>query len=485
MTRKVKFLGLAAAVMVLTLATQAAYANCQNEGPYELRQCAKSWFAPSPGGAVSTQWWALGFGNAGAFQSATNAAQDGSGFLPAPTPGVFIGNDSGSLDTAGLGLVNAQQFGGPAGSLCFGPIANWASPGVDGCGDVNRTDTGGGGNVSASNNYLNVYFGGLGPGTLYYSAQVDPPMGVLLKESGGTQFALAFFATKSRGKDPNDIAPGEYDLSALHGGGTSPTGDNVVTWQPIPEPNTVATLSIPADSSSPRNVTMTWTGVHMISDNTTRPCIQSDMVTPCASLGGASGVGTNDQGALVHYEMESTPLSGGTCGTTWTLVSGTTVDFPAVTTSATGIAPGTCLRLKTRFGRTPSQSMGPTLATNRLNAQTGTLGDIGYDVVSTSRKIGGATVSQNAVLTVAEKNKNVVTVKWETSSELSVTGFDVVGLDQKGNKKVVATVGCKACTSGVGASYTTLVPSNKLEGSKKLQVVTQPSGAASNTLDLK
>jgi hypothetical protein len=259
-----KVLKLAASVAVtasLGLAG-AAFANCQGEGPYEFRQCGITWFDPPPAGsgAVSTFWWSVGYGNANGFQSATNAAQDGSGFLPTPLPGVFCGNDSGTLNTVDLGLIDASQFGGPPGSLCFGAISNWGSPGIDGCGDINRNAAGGGAAVGVSDNYLNIYWvPAYGPGVLYYASQVDAPMGVVMKESNGLNFALAFYATRSRGKDPADFSPGDYNVGALINGGPSTTGPNVIQWQPVPQPVISAVLANPADPNSLRNLTLTWT----------------------------------------------------------------------------------------------------------------------------------------------------------------------------------------------------------------------------------
>ena len=501
MKNNLKLMTVLGVVALASVAGQAVLANCVEPSGqvYEVRQCAKrTWFAALPGGATiaSTQWWALGFGNTGAVQSGANTSSDGSAFVPTPLPGVFIGMDSGNLDAVGLDLVDAAPLGigAPAGTKCFSSRANWGAPGVDSCIDANRNDTAGFGAASGSDSYLNIYWDtNVGVGTRYFNHQLDPPMGVLLKDSTGTRFALAFFASQTRNQDPNDLTSGELDMGALVNGDPGPSGNNVVAWQSVPEPNTSSTLSNPADTNSPRNVTMTWTAARVITDNSTRPCFQSDGVTPCTSLGGATGVGVNDQGPLVHYEMESAALNTGTntCDTTWTVVPGTTVNHPATTTSASGIAPNTCLRLRTRFGRTPSASFNPAATTtardaNRLAAQTGTLGDLGYSVSSTARRIGGATVSQNAVLTVATRNKNTVTVTWNTTSELSVTGFDIVGIDAKGARKVVASsVACKACTTGLGASYTELVAGNKFEGSKKVAIVMQPSGVTSNSLDLK
>src|SRR5262249_19316781 len=146
--------------VVIGGAAGEASANCQNEGPYELRQCGTSWFAaPPPGsGVVSAQWWAVGFGNAKASQGAGGSAPDGSGFVSTPTTlGRFIGDDSGLLDAAGLGLIDAGLYGGPTGSLCFHPMASWGLPGIDGCADVNRDSYAGGGANDVGDDILNPY----------------------------------------------------------------------------------------------------------------------------------------------------------------------------------------------------------------------------------------------------------------------------------------------------------------------------------------
>src|SRR5262249_37779715 len=140
-------------------------------------------------------------------------------------------------------------------------------------------------------------------------------------------------------------------------------------------------------STSDRIVTMTWTPIRLVHDNSTRPCFTPANV-PCSTLGGATGVGVLDQGPLAHYVIEKATLNAGTssCLNDWT-AAGPAVDHPANTTNAT-VPPNTCVRLKTSFGRTPSASMGPTGATNWDNAVRGKLGDIGYNVVSGARKIG-------------------------------------------------------------------------------------------------
>lgn len=507
MKRGLKLLGIMAVTAGVGLAGNAALANCVEPSGqvYEVRQCAlKTWFTPMPVGGgtlTSVQWWAIGFGNATA-NGLEPATTSGSGMLGTPVAsGTFIGVDSGTGDANTLDLTDASVLGigAPAGALCFSSRANWGSPAADSCIDVNRNTAGGGGSVGVSDNILNPYYypaPGYGP---YYRAQLDPPMGVLLKESTGKFFAAAFFASQNRFKDFNDILPGEYRMAEIVNGqpdGNS-GGSSAVPWQPIPQPTISAVLAVPSDPNSNRNLTVTWTPMLFITDNSLRPCMDLGASTPCPSMApGVTGVGVKDQGPLVHFDLERTTLTSGVCGTSWTTVNSVDqpANPPAQMTMNGSVPPNTCVRLTTRFGR-PSCGTGTlsscfgtitgSLAGNRLKAQTGQFGDLGYSVSSSNTSVGGPLVSQNAVLTVAAKNKNMVQVSWDTTSEVSVTGFDIVGLDARGTKKVVASsVACKQCTTGLGASYTELIQSNKFQGSKKVQIVMQPSGTTSNTLDL-
>jgi hypothetical protein len=499
MKSAIKILGIMAVTAGVGLAGNAAFANCQNEGPYEVRQCAKgTWFAPVPGGGTvaTIQWWAIGFGNAtSAAPTTTSVSPEGSGFLPAPsaTGGNFIGIDSANSTATDIDLVDATTIpglGAPPGSTCFSSAANWGAGTVDSCIDANRTYTVPGGTSNLSDNYVNIYWGNASGGYLYgpyYESQLDPPMGVLAKDSSGTRFALAFFASEPRphpAGQPQDITPGQFNMGLITNGAPGLSGNNVVPWQLIPQPTISAVLAVPSDPNSNRNLTVTWTPVpRIVKDNSTRPCFAPDGVTPCATV--SVGVGVNDQGTLVHYDLESTPLTSGVCGTAFTKVN--SVDHPANTMNGT-VGPNTCVRLTTRFGKTPSAVFVATsagVAGNRTNAQTGKLGDVGFAASSSNTKVGGPLVSQKATLTVATKNKNMVLVGWETSSELSLTGFDILAINAKGDAKVVGSKACTQCTNGLGASYTELIQGNTFQGSKKVQIRLQPSGDLSNTLDLK
>jgi len=498
MSRRFGVVAMLALGGVVGLANQAALANCVNEGPYEVRQCSKgAWFAPKPAGAgtVSAAWWGIGFGNGG---QATGASQEGSGFVGVPLPGVFIGVDNGTLNATQLDLVDASTagIGAPAGTLCFSASANWGSPGIDSCIDINRTDSAGGGGNNVSDNTVNRYWD-TAPnsyGYEYFNHQLDPPMGVLLTEASGQYFAAAFFASIPK-QAPRSENPdlGQYSLGDVSNGDAGPFGNNIVPWQAVPQPSYSTALSVPSDPHSPRIVTMSWSPVRFIHDNSTRPCLLTDGTTPCPSLAPVLGVGVNDQGALIHHVMESTALDGsGNCGSSWTAVAGSAVDYPATGTVGAGVAEQSCVRLKTSFGKTPvaTYQAAPadsiTRDNNRLAAQTGKLGDLGYSVASTPRKIGGALVSQKATLKLAVREKGTnLHVAFDTDTELNITGFDVVGIDNKGGRKVIGTVSCKQCTSGLSASYDEVLSGAKLQGAKQVQIVIQPAGTQSNTLDVK
>ena len=498
MNRGMKLLAVTALTMAAGAMTSGLLANCVNEGPYEVRQCSKgTWFGPKPAtaGAHILQWWGIGFGNGNIVSS--TAETIGNGFLALPLPGVFIGVDNGSLDAVGLDLVDAETagIGAPANTLCFSASANWGSPGLDSCIDINRNENAGNGTAAASDNILNKYWDSTFDPTGYYPAyfnhQLDPPMGVLLTEATGKFFAAAFFASTPRPvPQQTDPSLGQYSMGELKNGDTGPFGPNIVPWQNVPQPSVAATLSNPADPLSPRNLQFNWTLPRFIHDSSVRPCFLTDGTTPCGSVIGG-GVGVLDQGALIHFEVETSPIdAAGACGTTWTTAAGSRVDPPATSVAVNGVAPDTCVRLKTSFGKTPSATLSTTATTtardaNRLLVQRGAIGDVGFAVFSTPVKVGGTLVSQKATLILASKDKGSLHVAFTTDTELNVTGFDIVGIDGKGGKKVLGSVACTQCTTGLGASYDELLSGAKVGGSKQVQVVMQPSGAVSNTLDVK
>jgi len=519
MKRRIRVLAILALIAASGVMSPAVFANCLDLGVYEILQCGTStWFAPTPAGAghVSGAWWGVGFGNRTEVQTATLSAPGGSAWInptPTTTNGTFIGVDSGTLPAlvsdavVSLDLTNATllPINAPAGSLCFSARANWGSPGIDSCIDINRTDQATGGLVDSpgqSDNYVNKYWDTVADpnGYVYYNHQLDPPLGVLLTEGTGRYFAAAFFASSVKDSPKQgSFDTGNFNMGAITNGDPNPNGgnNNVVPWQAVPDPVPGVVILDPNDINSVRNVTLDWsaTAPRFIHDNSTRPCWSDSPVNsvPCSTLGTATGVGVLDQGALIRYEMESTTMDASkNCGTTWTAVPGTAVDYPATSTVGNGVAPNSCVRLKISFGKAPGASMinSPVSLSNKTtnanNAQRGLLGDQGYFVVSENVRIGGALVSQKATLKLAERDRGTnLHLVFDTDTELNVTGFDVVGIDGKGGRKVIGSVACKQCTSGLSASYDQVLSGAKLQGAKKVQIVIQPAGTPSNTLDVK
>ena len=498
-------------------------ANCNEASTpanYPVRQCitaagTPSWFAAPPvgSGPVSATWWTLGFGNRPVVDPSAGANAEptgGSGFITgavsATNHGTWIGNDSGNLTVGaatgapdgGLDLIPSVP-GGP-GSLCFSFGASWGLPFVDGCTDLNRTYGSLGGAGQVSDGYLNVYWSGV-PGAYTQYSLVDSPMGVLLTEGSNKNFAAAFFSATSRAGSDTDIFDRGFDMGAIDNGNPNPSGgnDNVIPWQAIPEPN-VSVAVDPNDES--RIVSLSWSHIRLVHDGSSR-------LNPGATTEGTgrhvlgtpapAGVGVLEQPELASYLVETKGIVGADCdaGAPWVSAGAGALVVPATALPAgsplstnVDVAPNSCVRLTTRLGRVPTQSMRTTgtastnRTENRLDAQAGNFGDVGYQVSGTVRKIGEAFLSAKPVLrkaTIAQKN---LVVEFETLGEFEAQSFDIVAKDRKGNTTVIATVECSQCSSGIGAQYRVDVPVSTLRGASSVYVVMQPAGTASESIDI-
>jgi len=503
-------------------------ANCNEASTpanYPIRQCVTaagtpSWFAAPPvgSGPVSATWWILGFGNrpvvdpsAGANVEPTGGSGFITGAISATNHGTWIGNDSGNLTAGvatgapdgGLDLIPSAP-GGP-GTLCFSFGASWGLPFVDGCADLNRTYSALGGAGQVSDNYLNIYWSGQ-PGVDFYTPYtlVDSPMGVLLTEGSNKNFAAAFFQSTTRNASPDDIFDRGWDMGAIDNGLPNPSGgnDNIIPWQAIPDPNVSAVID-PGDQS--RMLSLSWSHIKLVHD-------ASNRLNPGATLDAAAnnrhvlgtpapaGVGVMEQPELCSYLVEMKPIVGLDCDANAPWVSaGAGAAVPCSTGLAAGaplstnvdVAPNTCVRLTTRLGRTPTVAFRTTAGQaatnrvqNRLDAEAGNFGDVGYQVSGTVRKIGEAFLSAKPVLrkaTIAQKN---LVVEFETLGEFEAQSFDIVAKDRKGNTTVIATVECSQCSSGIGAQYRVDVPVSTLRGASSVYVVMQPAGTASESIDI-
>jgi hypothetical protein len=503
---------LLAAAMLLPVSSSLIQANC-TQSIMPVFQCGfVGWIAPPPAGSgeLSAIWWQLGYGNNKTIVTGIGEtpALEGTGIGP---PGVFSGNDSGlaaafsaspcarNNGRPGLTLTEARcvlpQYAAqiPAGALCSNYENSWAGANIDGCADNPRTT-----NAGDNDNLLNPYFGSTyGPcadplscGYPYYTTdyQIDYPMAFLVHESTSRFFALAFVASKTRavmGGDPSsrgaDISENFYDLAEVSNGDLNPSTagpgagkHNIIPWQPVPKPR-VASVT----SQDPNTVTMSlqWDPVRLVHDGSTRPNPRTN--SPLV----AGGVGVLDHldepGGLCRYQLQSSPVDMSHPNDpnfmTWTnLGSPIACGTPPTPVQTTVTIPKTsALRIRTLLGKTPR-----TTSTTLANCRIGSCGDIGFEatrclndacldgppILNLPCPLGCA--SEQAVDTVAERNRNAVTVRFRTTSEITVTGIDILGkLDA-----VVASVPCKECTSGVGADYEVVLAPGDLKGAHSLRI---------------
>jgi len=473
-----KILAALALVAGLGMAADGVYAACSNEGHlgYPIVQCGnRTWFAPPPAGSgpITVAWWQLGFGNANVN---TGLGTNGAGFV---SPN-FNGNDTGIVTNfADLDFVDATFIGGPPGSMCFSSATNWIAGGIDGCADDTRDGaTGTLYAYSRDDNILNKYFNGLGPGngpTLDY--QTDNAMAFLITEGSGKAFALAFLANLTRNGDPLDGSEGSFQFAKIINGDNNtqvPPQPTVIPWQPIPSPSISATFSIPGDTSSPRILAMSWTGVRLVHDGSNRPSTDTSNF-PDTANGGSAGVGVMNMGRLVRYSVEQSPMDAvGNCTGVWTPIPGSTTG----NTQATVTVPqNNCVRLTSAFGRTPSG-----LTPSVITARRGQLGDIGYQVSSAAIKIGGSLVSQKVSISSVKKSGGSLIVDFSSSTELNVSKFSIYGVDQKGKETLLGSTNCTSCTTGLGNGYSVTV---KGAGVKSVYVVMDPSGEKSDVVSVR
>jgi hypothetical protein len=330
-------------------------------------------------------------------------------------------------------------------------------------------------------------------------------MGVLLTEATGKHFAIAFFSSTSRNQDPGDIFERGYDMGQIVNGDDNPAApagnDNIVPWQTVPDPNVSAVVD---PNTQNRIVSLSWGHIRVINDGSVRPNASATadgsgrhVLGNAAGGGVIGGVGVMDQSELVSYQAQSKPIVGVDCDPNAPWSDAGSAVTPALSTSAGAplstvvtVPPNSCLRLTTRFGRIPTQALrttpvsGPTKNANRLDAQAGNMGDIGYEVSSATRKIGEAFLSEKAVLRSATFAQRNLVVVFETLGEFGAQSFNVVAKDRKGNTFVVATVECTQCSSGIGAEYRVEVPGTAICNAKSITVVMQPSGAVSNEIEI-
>jgi hypothetical protein len=514
---------LAVAAIVLAVAAVPAWAECQDSGRiYSVRQCGRTaWFETPPnhgtqGQIITGYWWQLGFGREGASHGVAAA---GTGWQAAGLTGDnrFVGNDSGAngfnaLDEAtGIGLQSASYLpGAPPGSTCFGPTATWSRPGLDGCCDNTRTGVAplpppG----TRADDILNPYWGryyGPGVGAPYYTTayQLDAPMGVILRESIGNNFALAFFATASRGGDSTDVLEGSFDMGAIqnaNGANGQPClgpGCNKIPWQSPPEPiltDPVFEENPPGTRTGNTFFDISWNDVEIYHDGSARP--NSDATAPVGT-----GVGVLDQGQLVRYVIESAPIPGPgpDCGTTWTTFLGPFNSSSDPSLSNVLVPANTCLRLQTYIGKVQAAASPFTQA----NAANGLLGDQGSSPLSVygvnqptggvnndppaaaTAKVGDPTgqtdfATTRIVLESARRTGEGITVKFRTvSTDAFALSLTVYGKRGRSQEVQLSTVEPTSLRDGSEI----VIRDQDARGIQSIFVVAEPSGTRSNEVQI-
>jgi len=502
---------LAAAAVAVT--GQAVYANCQDAGSvYFINQCgAGSFFMPPPAGSgpVTAAYFQLGKGNLGLLaNAAVTGATAGNCFLAtgAGGPG-YYGCDSGTLgDTLdSIGLEGGEQVGGPPGSLCFGSAASWTRVGNDGCCD-NVPMLAGPGIPPLDDNILNniaPYYES-GVGTSYDEFYVDSPIGLLLRESSGKHFALAFVSSQPR--SAGNTLPGGYRLDSIgqhpdlsRRGDPNPakpagTAFDVIPWQNVPNLNIDQVLNLTATTA---DLQVSWGDIRIIDDGVSKPG---------PNAGRCGGVGTRDCIPLASPEVafRRTVQRGTHNGT----ACGTFVNDPAFGTGGvlpagagsmllTNVPRGTCFRMLTNLGMPAAAGSTDTLPNCRL----GRCGDRSVTPypdpngppASNDRFIAPPGVSNQVTVLSAKASGSGLSLNFNTSSELNVTRFDVYVKDARGRETLISSVDPQGGTTGQGADYSLSLTRQQLgvkgfaalSSGKTLFVVSQPSGQRSNEVSLK
>ncbi|HKY30893.1 MAG TPA: hypothetical protein VJV23_00010 [Candidatus Polarisedimenticolia bacterium] len=514
MRKGFKVTAVMAGLLLMAAGSSGVYANC-TASIMPVFQCGfVGFFAPPPAGAgtVSAIWWQLGYGNNNINNGATtSAAAEGTGHAPT---GTFSGNDSGIgmvyLTDADSVLTQYSEHI-PDGSLCSNFENSWAASGIDGCSDNPRST-----NAYDNDNALNPYWGPYysycpyagypaGCDSFYNRAyQIDYPMAFLVRESTNRFFALAMVASKQRagmGVDKAaDISENFYDLATVSNGMQNPIPDfssrnNFIPWQQVPRPR-VDSVVINTDMT--RTVSLSWTNITIHHDNSNRPT--DNALRTARGLGTVQvvngGVGVlnqgNQAGGLCRYQLQSAPVTSASpdpSTLTWTNVGGPILCSSAapgsnITFNHT-VPPDTALRVRTILGKQPR-------TTNTLLAQVraGASGDLAFEATDCRANnclnspplmiVGGGLVSEQAIETVAARNKNAVTVSFRTTSELTVSNIDILG---KGDA-VLKTVPCKQCTTGIGDEYSLVLTTGELKGSKELKVRLNGPGATSGAFPI-
>jgi hypothetical protein len=369
-------------------------------------------------------------------------------------------------------------------------------------------------------NILNPYFG-LGwnqagyPGYYSIASMTDYPTAVLLRLPGDAYFALAAVSNMDRGNTGGgesgpcrsnapgtnngvcDVRQGFYAFADVTNGNPNlvpgETGkNNAIPWQTA-RPRPLGLDCSVTDCGGPTlDVTFQIDPIMVHSDQRMIPSNNPSMATRNASLPRdatrAAGVGSRDVlkkwGQLVRYTLESAPIVPGvnTDPSTGDMLYNTLVWTAETSTPQPVVDPNTgeptgpvvipktvplpsCWRTRLSIGKTPEA------AASLVNCRLAKCGDLGVTIAPLDP--GGVTcfgnrdplVSENIINGAVDTVKGRHTIRWDTTAELTVQGFDIFAVTQRG-PRLVRSVDCTECSSGAGASYETVVRTGDVRGGK-------------------
>ncbi len=140
------------------------------------------------------------------------------------------------------------------------------------------------------------------------------------------------------------------------------------------------------------------------------------------------------------------------------------VMFPAAGTMTIPIP--SCWRTRIDIGKAPEAG-----APSATQCRNGRCGDLGIAIRQAARS--GVTcfgnrnplVSENIINGAVRTVKGRHTITWDTTAELTVQGFEIFAVTQRG-PKLIGNVNCTECSSGAGASYETVVRPSDVRGGK-------------------
>lgn len=529
LSKVLKITVIGAAVLGGTVTLPWAFCASSQETYALFQCANRAYFEPVPGGFTKDDitgiFWQFGFGNMNvntglgntgtAFASKAFNGND-SGMFPVdlldaaatfPTEGFPVGSVClGSNNWANSGVDGCCDNARPATPFSY---SNYYA----GLGTYL---------YSNDDQLLNPYFGFFQanqnyPGYYSLASIMDYPTAVLLRLPGDAFFAIAAVQNMDRnntgGNGPCqplnpgtneaacDVRQGFYAYANVTNGNPNQTpasfgSPNAVPWQTA-RPREVSGLDCNVVDCGGSTVPVRFQVDPIIihSDEksvpTNNPTLATRNLSKTRDATRAEGVGVRDLkrkwGGLVRYQLESAPIvagvntdpNGDIIYDTLTFTPTGSIVTPSLDTNGNPTGPvmfppaGTmsipipsCWRTRVDIGKVPETTT-PTETLCRV----GKCGDLGISIRQASRS--GVTcfgnrdplVSENIINGAVRTVKGSHTITWDTTAELTVQGFEIYAVTQRG-PKLVGNVACTECSSGAGASYETVVRPADVKGGK-------------------